>query len=268
MAKTKALDPHELYITERVAETIGATWKQHDDNSEPGMYDVALTHATGAQAALEISRAADDVAFWLEAYCSKPRPAPGKYDWTVTVPVGRGLTPKILDKFLPALIKECDAANVHTPDALPEVRNWYPGNGGPNWAGWYVAARSSGLVMQRYVRALERPQISFALSSGGNIDRGLRTLDEWICTQVTEPWFASNVEKLERSGLEELHLGVSLHDVAVPEDLLMSFMRTTGIDSTSSLDAGPLTDLWLFVPFAPVFVHWTKNDGWALLDRP
>lgn len=266
--KAKELSPHELYITECVAQTIGATWDPHDDNSQPAMYDVTLTRADGTPAALEISRAGADTAFWLENYCSERQPAPGEYDWTVTVPAGLGLTPKILAKFLPVLITECEAAGVETPDALPAVQNWFPGAGGPNAAGWYVGARSHGLLMQRFTRSPERPQIAFSLISGGNIDRGLRTLDAWMCEQVTEAWFASNVEKLVLSGFDELHLGVSLHDVAVPEDLLVSFMRATGIDSSSALDAGPLTDLWLFAPFAPVFLHWTKGDGWALLDRP
>lgn len=270
MAKSteaKALSPHELYITECVAQAIGATWVPHDDNSQPAMYDVTLTHADGTPAALEISRAADTPAFSLEKYCSEPKAAPGEYDWTVTVPAGLGLTPKILGKFLPVLIKMCEAAGVETPDALPVVENWFPGAGGPNEAGWYVAMRSRGLVMHRFMRSPD-PQITFSLVSGGNIDRGLRNLDAWMCGQVTEAWFASNVEKLVLSGLDELHLAVSLHDVAVPEDLLVSFMKTTGIDSSSVLDAGPLTDLWLFAPFAPVFLRWTKSEGWTLLDRP
>jgi len=266
--KAKDLSPHERYITECVAQAIGATWAPHDDNSQPAMYDVTLTHADGTPAALEISRAGDDTAFWLEKYCSEPKAAPGEYDWTVTVPAGLGLTPKILAKFLPALITECEAAGVETPDALPAVQNWLPGAGGPNAAGWYVAVRGHGLIMQRFTRPPNRPQITFSLISGGNIDRGLRTLDAWMCGQVTEAWFASNVEKLVMSGFDELHLAVSLHDVAVPEDLLVSFMKATGLDSSSALDAGPLTDLWLFAPFAPVFLHWTKGDGWALLDRP
>src|SRR5690606_18793312 len=106
----KELSSHELYITECVAQAIGATWDPHDDNSHPAMYDVTLTHANGTPAALEISRAAADTAFHLENYCSEPKAAPGEYDWTVTVPAGLGLTPDTLREFLPVLITECEAA--------------------------------------------------------------------------------------------------------------------------------------------------------------
>ncbi|WP_155990569.1 hypothetical protein [Paraoerskovia marina] len=78
---------------------------------------------------------------------------------------------------------------------------------------------------------------------------------------MAESWFASNVEKLVRSGFDVLHLGFSLHHVAVRESLLVILMRATGISPVSNLNAWPLSDLWLFAPFAPVLVHWTKVDG-------
>ncbi|WP_419707594.1 hypothetical protein [Promicromonospora sp. NFX87] len=266
MTSTKSMDNHEASISGIISAEIGATWKQHDDNSADGMYDVDLEYPDGRKAALEISRVADTDSFQLDAYCSSPKRVAGASDWAVQVPAG--LTLDDLKQRVPALIAECDQAGVDRPDDLQAVQNWYPGPTSSPLASWFYAARNAGLTMGRVGPARDaQAQIFWARGAGGVASVNLRGLDAWINTQVTEDWFTSNVKKLERSGLTELHLAVTLHDVAVPEDLLISFMKATTVDQTSTLQAGALTDLWLLTPFAPVYVRWSSTSGWRVLNR-
>ena len=53
----------------------------------------------------------------------------------------------------------------------------------------------------------------------------------------------------------------------MPGDVLYSFLRADELAIGAAMPFAPLTDLWLFVPFAPVVGRWSATSGWSMHER-
>lgn len=260
MAKS---DGHEQYIREQVARILGASVTEHDDGSQPGMYDATLTHPDGHTGALEVTRVVASAQFQLAAYAQNALDVPDSpHDWllsyanTITIPEIR--------QNVPELVKLCDADDLERPTGLDRLTTWPP----PPLLAWYHGHQlwlaRVGPKRDTVAKVYLTPH-----GFGGVVNPDLAILGDWLSTQTGEDWFTSNTTKLVRSGLPELHLAVSLHESAVPGDVLYSFMKAdpAQLAIDANMPFAPLTDLWVFVPFAPWIAHWSATGGWSLHNR-
>jgi hypothetical protein len=225
----RPLSDEEVWARDCIREALpGCTINQHDDGSEPSMYDLTITYPDGRIAAVEVTAAVDaqPLALWkLIRRQGKPWIEPTLAGgWLVRVkPSARA---KNLVRHLPDLLRdlECNGQSVVWGNqASADQASVVAGQLGIVQALQGSTERPGSI----YIMPPERPPDQMGGYSPPTGDPLARWLSEW----VSNPSRADNLWKLERSGAPERHL----------------FILVPGFDSGSSA----VSDL-LIAPDAPL----------------
>ncbi|MBD8059041.1 hypothetical protein IC607_08675 [Cellulomonas sp. JH27-2] len=256
----KDLSPHEAGVLAVVSVLVGSPIRQFDDNTTPRMVDGVIEHEDGRRAAIEVTRVIDPNELKLESITGDTLPVPGTDRWMLIYPLT--VTIRDLRKYGPALVAECEAVGVNSSALLPAssasltpARSWAYGN--------QISVARVGASLTGAGELSLHPN-----GFGGLIRRDLPELESWLVSQTTAPWFVDNRDKLVASGLDELHLAVTVHASAMPGDLLISLMEAETVSTTGTLPLAPLTDLWLLVPVGGRILHLQNQNGWSVHPWP
>jgi len=202
----RPLSDEEVWARDCIREALpGCTANQHDDGSEPSMYDLTITYPDGQIGAVEVTAAVDaqPLALWkLIRHQGKPwiesTLAGG---WIVDVkPSARA---KNLIRYLPDLLRDLERDSrrvVSGTQASTDQASVVAGQLGIVKA-LQGPTEHPGSI---YVMPPERPLDQMSGYSPATGDPLARWLSEW----VSNPSRADNLWKLERSGAPERHLFV------------------------------------------------------------
>lgn len=246
---------HERFIEEVVRRVTGAAVEHVDDGSVPGQYDARLTYPDGRLAALEMTTLADEAALEMLAFPIELELPETPHWWDLRYPRGRVLR-KDIKRHVPALVRWLDQLDIDNAD---KVESWL--RVAPEWR-WY---ERSGVRLRRYGTTSRGGRVDVLPDSfGGVVDDKLEGLADWIESLQGEQWWRDNTAKVARSGYEELHLAVRLHDSKVPFGIFAGLWNPEEIRSREPSGMAPLTDLWLVVGYGDTVTRWSSGSGWTV----
>jgi hypothetical protein len=243
----------EIFMEEVVRRVTGATVEHVDDGSAPGMVDALITYPGGRRAALETTTVADRKRLQMESFDTALIVPETPHWWELRYP--KPLSRKDIEKHVPVLIAWIDQLGFRD---VSELKNLLSGR--PEWE-WY---RRTGVRLRRYEGASTGGRVDILPEGGGGaVDEFLRGLGDWVEGQQGEDWWTSNVAKLARSGYEELHLAVRLHESGMPFPTWMGLWDPTEIRSREPQGMEPLTDLWIIPAYGRTVTRWSRSSGWT-----
>jgi hypothetical protein len=200
----RPLGAEEVWARNCIREALpGCTVNQHDDGSEPSMYDLTITYPDGHTGAVEVTAAVDAqaLALWkLVRRQGKPWIEPTLAGgWLVYVkPSARA---KNLIRHLPDLLRDMERGGRHVVSGDQASTDQAS-----------VVASQLGIVQALrgptehlgtiYIMPPEQPLEQMGGCSPTTGDPLARWVSEW----VSNPSRADNLWKLERSGARERHL--------------------------------------------------------------
>lgn len=270
----------ERFIEEAIRRATGLEVEHVDDGKVSGRHDAEIVLQDGSRAALEITSLIDPAAAAMTALPSKLPVEGCEGTWMLTYR-GAGVDRKAMKANLPALLQRLERqAVVDTDDYQTRMRRisfqvearvaseaderlWADFSSSAEWS-W---VRRADVSLRRIQSSVGAGHV-YLQSAGyaSSVDENLTGLAAMVESWVTEPWWNENVQKLQRSGFDELHLAIYLDPSKTP---LPVWFRLTDSDVTeiaSPEPAGiePLTDLWLFTAWRTRVARWSKVSGWSI----
>lgn len=249
--------PEERYAAEVLRRVLGVEVAHEDDGSSPGMVDALFEYPDGRLGALEVTTLGDRRAMEREALTAKRDWAVEGAAWAWMVHVGDGVDLRDLAKHLPVLIRECEEIGVTDPRQVRGARTqsvahtWLDG----------VDVRFHGYPTSRRHGAVD----VLPAGSGGAVFEGLDGLPAWLEARLEEADLQRKLEKLRRTGREELHLFLRVHDTALPFSLY--YPLAWGEAVPDGLDPpADLTGLWLAPAWRNPILSWRSDIGWSRAD--
>jgi len=242
-----------------IEEALGIPIRQHDDGSEPGMYDLEILGPDGVMGAVEVTAAADPAALqqWNEMN--------GRGRWIVpdlqggwVVHIRTGSSRKAIDAKLPLILKELEsnaveAFEVDRPPFTPIEQ---------------------AIVELGITSALQGPTDfpgSIYLQLEGGRDWSRRAaLSQWVGAFLREPKQADVLSKLAAGTAIERHAFVFLPvfntaPQGVMEPLLLE-VPTLPSQPPSLPD--PVTHVWLTTALdIGMGLRWAPENGWRRFDK-
>ncbi len=269
--------PHETLDTARwdtklAARCIGAELRAeielNDDRSAPGMYDLRIVYADRGPAAVEVTAVADQDAIQLAklVYDSdEPFRVEGLAGGWAAVLHPTAIV-KDLRTHLPLLLQVLESQGVSV--VLPDEW-WLPG---PE----KEALRSLGVAHLFRIESDSPGSITFSIDQGPDRNGGVVSADgrqmlEWLPAWLARPDKVDNLEKLERSGLEERHLFLIFPSFAdAPFTVADMLMRENGPLPNSDPDLPPqVTHAWLMSTwnFSGTGMRWAPDSGLSRFEK-
>lgn len=246
---------HERFIEEVVRRVTGALVEHVDDGSVDGLYDARLTYPDGRAAALEMTTLVEPAAMEMLSFPTKLEVPETPHWWDLRYPKGR-VSRREIERHIPALVRWLDELDL---DDAQEVEDWMKVT--PEWE-WYDR---TGLRLRRYSGASQGGRVDVLPDSfGGVVDSGLDGLADWVEALQEEPWWRENVAKVARSGYDELHLGLRLHESKVPFGIFAGLWNPEEVKSRQPTGMEPLTDLWLIIGYGNTVTRWSAGSGWSV----
>jgi hypothetical protein len=244
----------------------GVAVRQHDDGSEPRMFDLEVIHDGRISAAVEVTQAADaqSTELWKLVNSDGRRiESDLEGGWHLSLlPSARA---RRIKAELPTLLRELEAAGVQ------QVRAAWSLNPGP----FDRVATCLGIADLFQGETAYPGSIYFTIAeplekSGGYAADTGNALPRWLEEWIRQPAQADNLEKLRRSGADERHLfvifpGFSEAPFAVT-DLL--FRPDAPLPTIPPRLPDEVTHLWAVSTWASgLGMRWSPAIGWESFDK-
>lgn len=262
------LSPEEEWARRAVSHTLGVPVIQHDDNSQEGMYDLAITYPDGSVGAVEVTAAADpdSIELWRLLNGSSERwiLADLAGGWIVSFdPTARA---KRIFLELPTLLLQLEQAGTNELQTTHRFRH-HPA---------YRSAVSLGIQ-----HAFQSPETDYPGSiycwieqprerTGGAIQSHSNAVAEWIGDYLTTER-PKHVAKLGRSGCHERHAFVIVPSFATVSfaisDPLMRDNAPPPTDDPTLPDE--VTHAWVVSTWnSGSGFRWSPDSGWQQFAKP
>lgn len=255
----------EDWARQIVAAALEADVVQFDDGTEDGMYDLAIRHGDGTEAAMEVTAAAEgaSIALWKlvnggDDRWIEERIAGG---WMVSVqPTARA---KRLLGELPALLQALEH------EGIRELARPRPYHGGHDAAAadlQIVRARQSTTEHPGSIYITIEPPVG---RMSGFTERTSEDAAAWIGEFLGGDRTADVRRKLHRSGCAERHAFVFLPTFSTaPFAALNLAMGYGGDPSHAPVLPSEITHVWLADMWAtPTGHRWSRDLGWRTFDK-
>lgn len=258
----------EHWAASVISATLGGVLvKQHDDGTQPGMYDLAVMYPDRPTAAVEVTTATDPHATALWRLVNPPgarwtddRLTGG---WAVAVrPAARG---KRLQQDLPPILLDLERDGI---DALGSADWRWPGpiHSGATELGVTHAMRGGTSYPGSIYITIDLPDEQ----SVGMVAADGDALSAWLTEWVRDPSRSDNLRKLAASGQPERHLVVILRGFsATPFDVQDLLLRDDPPLPTQSLDLPPeITHAWTMSGWSSRHgLRWDPDTGWSKFSK-
>ncbi|HEX4754877.1 MAG TPA: hypothetical protein VH661_03875, partial [Candidatus Dormibacteraeota bacterium] len=198
----RRLRPEEVWVQTLVAQELSVGVEQHDNGSQPGMFDLLIRYRSGRCGALEVTAAAasDSIELWklMNSKSARWQVDGIRGGWMISVFASASEKKLLAD--LPGLLRELEIRGIR------DFGPWFM-DGGPlkdiadrlGIAGAWQSPDTSypGSVYRTIEEPLER--------RAGFVAADSNPLAEWVGHFLAEPKQADVVRKLEHSGEPERH---------------------------------------------------------------
>lgn len=270
----------ERFIEEAIRRVTGLAVDHVDDGLVAGKHDAEIVLLDGSRAALEITSLIDPAAAAMAAMESKYIVEGCEGTWMLTYR-GSGTNHKAMRARLPALLRWLESQEVTDTDdyvtrmtrvgfqvetqmaTVEDERLWAEFNSSAEWD-WL---RSAELRLRRIESSARAGQVYLQPAGYASfVDEKLTGLAPMVESWVSEPWWSENVQKLQRSGYDELHLAIYLDPSKTPLPVWFRLLDGNATEIASPAPAGvePVTDLWLFTPWSARGARWSNLTGWSI----
>lgn len=273
----RGLSIKEEIVRATVERALGVRVRQHDDGSQPGMYDLDICYSDRTWGALEVTSDADERALDTLGTLSKRErdlwePTQLRMSWGLHTQ--SHVSVKSLEADLePSLVLfEANGMRMVDDYVIEEqavARHLAGGKPNDDIVGAWSKLRAAG-VIRAFAADAQRPVISVHPEmGGGSWDRNADVVSNWIEEFCAAPERADNIEKLSRVRDREAHLAVFVH---LSNDLwsvwsAIEDRRNTGVlPMRTPLLPAPITTIWLFSTPAgdnSTALTWKIHDGWS-----
>jgi hypothetical protein len=242
------------------------TVDQHDDGSQPSMYDLKITYQNGATAAVEITAAMDEQQIRVRMSTrgrgqrwQEPSLAGG---WIVTVSASS--VPKDFNRQLTGLLGDLEAASLVAVRGDRSSSNQLVARAGAlgvmEATQWQTAYPGSIYVMP------ERPldlSANYAPSTGDE-------LANWLGPWVADPKRSDNLRKLANSGTSEGHLFILVPSFSLAPGTVDNLLIEPGAPLPEVAPQLPpeVTHIWAMSTWdSGDGFRWSAGEGWTRFTK-
>lgn len=272
----------ERFIEEAICRVTGLVVEHVDDGQVAGKHDAEIVLLDGSRAALEITSLINPVVAAMRAKGPKLQVEGCEGIWML-VYRGAGISYKAMEANLPALLRLLESQAVtDTDEYMTRMRRvgfqveahvatdedlhlWADFESAAEWS-WF---RSAGISLRRIGANVGTGRV-YIQSSGyaSLVDQRLTGLATMVESWLDELWWNENVQKLQRSGFDDLHFAIYLDASSVPLPVWFGLTEfdVMEIASLAPLNIEPVTELWLFTAWNTRVARWRKGSGWQLHD--
>ncbi len=259
-----ALRPDEEWARQLIELELSACAKQHDDGSQPGMFDLTVDLADGGTAAVEVTSAADpqSIALWKLVNADDDRWIDKRLRGRWTVHVRPGTSAKRLRAELPRLLEELEQRGIR--GLLPRHR---------------VADRLSAAGADLGVTRASQFGTDFdgSIYVSIEVDVGRRAgwsgrsasdAVEWVGRFLCSAQTADVRRKLGRSGFAERHVFLIVPPFAVAPFAVTSLLMGYGEPVATPSVPAEITHVWMASTWrtGPGW-RWSPERGWRMFDK-
>lgn len=247
--------PEERFAEELLRRVLGIQVSHRDSGMPERMVDVLFRLPDGREGALEVTTIGQSEALERESIAAKTEWIVPQATWSWVIHVGDGVLIRDLKKYLPILVIACEKQGVSDPHSAS------PGKREREAFEWFF---ESNISMHGFPET-NRPGAIDVLPNGGGgaVYENLDELPEWLEGRLKDPDLARKIAKLEKTGRQELHLFLRVHDTAMPFSLYHPLAWDDYIPSRELEPPGRLTGLWLVPTWKNPILWWSATDGWA-----
>jgi len=238
---------------------LGSCVQQHDDGSQPSMYDLDIIGPEGVSGAVEVTAAASSAALqqWNEMN--------GRGRWTVpdllggwVVHIRTGSSRKALDALLPSILKELEVSEVESfevdrppitslEQAIAELGVTYASRGPTTFPGSVYLLLDEGVDWSRRAR-----------------------LEEWVGEFLREPKQLDVLSKLLVAAAPQRHAFIFMPVFnTAPQGMTDPLLLDPPVlPSHPPLLPAPVTHVWLTMALdMGMGLRWAPDSGWLTFDK-
>ena len=222
--------------------------------------DAMLTLHDGRMAAFEVTELGEGDALDLARLLEKIKyrwPVVG--DWFWRIEVGSVADLDRLKLCYDDIVHVCEAAGESHPRRIDGGWSTHPG------LRWLVRESSSEMIGFPNILAknLKRPMTEVVPRVGaGFLDESLSGLAAGLAKAFEKPHIQQHFDKLARSGADERHLFVPLHDSALPCSVSSELMFRETLPPDPPAVPASVTHLWLAPAGSRRVLLWSRAEGW------
>jgi hypothetical protein len=261
------LRPPEEWARQLIERTLGMTVRQHDDGTQPGMYDLDIISGNTVIGVVEVTAAVkpEATAYWRAADHGEPW-LDARIVGVWSVHTSPRASVRELRRRLPDLLVKFQEAGIRSYDAPEEWERRPPD---PDAAALGVTSALNGpsdSLGRIYLMppSDSKPIATFAAETGN-------VLIDWAVGWLGQPSQADNLRKLHTPAVPQRHLFLILPPLTIAPDeavmVLLSGSDRPALPSEPPMLPTPLTHLWIAsgwnVPFG---VRWDPDSGWLLFS--
>ncbi len=231
-----------------------------DVDGRQNAVDVMLTLRDGRTAAFEVTNLGEEDALTLARLLEKIKykwPVVG--DWFWRIEVGSVADLDRLKLCYDEIIRICETAGEPDPR---RIEGGWPTH--PN-VRWLVRESSSEMIGFPNIPAtnLKRPMTEVVPRVGaGFVDESLSGFAAGLAKAFEKPHVQQHFDKLARSGADERHLFIPLHDSALPFSVSSELVFKETLPPDPPVVPDSVTHLWLAPAGSPRVLLWSRAEGW------
>jgi len=249
-----AAKDYELVFEDIIHTVTGNEVEHIDDGSKPGMVDALIHHADGSVAALEFTTVTANAAMQMESFPIELEVPETPHWWDLRYP-GVSLSRKEVEEHVPAFIRWLDQFDMDDAEKLGKLiqptAEWH----------WF---KRTGIRLRRFPGAMSGGRVDILQEgSGAAVDTYLEGLAYWVSNLQDDRLWTDHVAKLARSGYEDQHLAIRVHQSGMPDSLWLGMWDSREIRAPAPTGMGSLARLWLMTAYGTTIVSWSRSDGWA-----
>jgi hypothetical protein len=255
------LDPQERAACSLVVQVLDVVQAEAwDVDGRQGAVDVMLTLGDGRMAAFEVTNLGEEDALDLARLLGKIKykwPVVG--DWFWRIEVGSVADLDRLKLCFDEIIRICEAAGEPDPRRIEGGWPTHPS------LRWLVRESSSEMTGFPKILAknLKRPMTEVVPRVGaGFADESLSGFAAGLAKAFEKPHIQKHFDKLARTGADERHLFIPLHDSALPFSVSSELIFKETLPPDPPVVPDSVTHLWLAPAGSPRVLLWTRAEGW------
>jgi hypothetical protein len=255
------LDPQERAACSLVVQLLDVVQAEAwDVDGRQGAVDVMLTLGDGRMAAFEVTNLGEEDALDLARLLGKIKykwPVVG--DWFWRIEVGSVADLDRLKLCFDEIIHICETAGEPDPRRIEGGWPTHPS------LRWLVRESSSEMTGFPKILAknLKRPMTEVVPRIGaGFVDDSLSGFAAGLAKAFEKPHIQRHFDKLARTGADERHLFIPLHDSALPFSVSSELVFKETLPPEPPVVPDSVTHLWLAPAGSPRVLQWSRADGW------
>lgn len=255
----------EEVIARRIMSSVlGVRVVQHDDGSQPAMYDFAFVMPDGRLGAAEMtSTSSPEDREWDHLTSGRYKLGTGQWSWSIH-PRNNKFSVKKMLRHLEVIAEVAEANATTDVNVLLDSHH----QNEPAFK-WFAEA---GIEIRGHpATSNPRSVYLWADAIASFVHDELTPMLAWLETELATSRFDADFGKLARSGRAEQHLVLRVPSSGMPPEHWLALTDDSAVPTRPpAINARHLTGLWLIPEMSRSIVYWTTTHGWVreYLDVP